>query len=91
MPNKKDEMTEDDRIIIEDAIYDAHQATDRYLESGRDLHEKLLEITVDDALAALQMYADLLKDDPLAYNYKIHMLIPTTLREMLKDHDNQVR
>jgi len=88
---RKDELSEDDRAIIEDAIYDAHQATDRYLESGRDLHEKLLEVTVEDALAALQMYSELLKDDPMADNYKLHMLIPTTLHEMLKEHDKKIR
>lgn len=79
------ELNDEDREIIEDAVMDASLSAERYLKSGKDLHQKLLEVTVEDALAALSMYSEALKDDPKREAYKIHMLVPVQILEMLKD------
>ena len=78
-------LEEDDRLTLEEAILDAHLAAERYLSSGRDIHRKILEVTVEDAIAALSMYSELLKDDAKSENYKMHMLIPMQILELLED------
>lgn len=78
-------LEEDDRTTLEEAILDAHLAAERYLSSGRDIHRKILEVTVEDAIAALSMYSELLKDDPKSENYKMHMLVPMQVLELIED------
>ena len=73
--------------IEEDAIEDATAAAERFLKSQKDLHRKLLEVTVDDALSALSLYKDYLKDDPKKETYKIHMLVPVQVLQMLKENE----
>lgn len=80
-----DEVSDEDREVIEDSVMDASLAAERYLKSGKDLHRKLLEVTVEDALAALSMYAEALKDDPMKESYKLHLMVPVQILEMLKD------
>lgn len=77
-------LEDDDRLTLEEAILDAHLAAERYLASGRDIHRKILEVTVEDAIAALSMYSELLKDDAKSENYKMHMLIPMQILELLE-------
>ena len=78
-------LEDDDRLTLEECILDAHLAAERYLSSGRDIHRKILEVTVEDAIAALSMYSELLKDDAKSENYKMHMLIPMQILELLED------
>jgi hypothetical protein len=82
-------LEEDDRTTLEEAILDAHLAAERYLSSGRDIHRKILEVTVEDAIAALSMYSELLKDDPKSENYKMHMLVPMQVLELIEDDKNE--
>ncbi len=49
------DFSEEDRVSLEDAIEDATAAAERFLKSQKDLHRKLLEVTVDDALSALSL------------------------------------
>lgn len=78
-------LESDDRETLEEAILDAHMACEKYLASGREIHRKILEVTVEDAIAALSMYAEFLKDDPKSENYKMHMLVPMQTLELLDD------
>ena len=82
-------IEDEDRQSLEDAIEDASVAAERYLTSEKDLHKKLLEVTVDDALQALSTYKDLLGDDPKKETYKIHLLVPVQIVEMLKEHESR--
>ena len=81
------DFSEEDRVSLEDAIEDATAAAERFLKSQKDLHRKLLEVTVDDALSALSLYKDYLKDDPKKETYKIHMLVPVQVLQMLKENE----
>jgi len=85
----QDNLNDDDRTSLEDAIEDATAAAERFLKSQKDLHRKLLEVTVDDALSALSLYRDSLKDDPKKETYKIHMLVPVQILEMIKENESE--
>ena len=43
----------------------------------------------DDALSALSLYKDYLKDDPKKETYKIHMLVPVQVLQMLKENESE--
>ena len=57
-------LTVDERISLEDSIMDAHMAADKFLTSGREVHVRLLELSVSDALEYIQKYKNKLTDDP---------------------------
>lgn len=87
---KKDNITHEERMNLEDAIMDAHMAADKLLslkkdDQKADLKIKLLELTVSDALEYIQNLSSKLRDDPKTENYKLHMLIPLQLTLMLKE------
>lgn len=77
-------LTQDERISIEDAIFDAHFSAQKYLETGKDLHEKLLEVSVKDALELLQEFSEKLKGDSKAEVYKLHIFVPVHLYKMVE-------
>lgn len=82
---KDNSLTPEERINLEDAIMDAHMAADKLLGSGKEVHHKLLELTVADALEYVEKLSSKLRDDPKAENYKLHLLIPLQLNLMLRE------
>lgn len=87
MSRSKDEdkvLTTDEREQLEDSIMDAHLAADKYLESGKEVHRKLLEVSVTDALEYIELLSAKLKEDPKKDNYKLHLMVPLQLVIMLE-------
>lgn len=76
-----------EREILEGSIYDAHFAAAKFVESGKDIHKKLLEISVKDALENLEAVKEAVKEDQMVGNYKIHLLVPLQLLELLKQRE----
>ena len=69
---------------LESSIFDAHFAANKFIESGKDIHKKLLEISVNEAIQTLEAVKDEIKDDDMVGNYKIHLLVPLQLYEVIK-------
>lgn len=86
---KDNNLTSEERILIEDSIMDAHMAADKLLSSGKEVHHKMLNLTVTDAIDYIQKYKDKLKEDPKVENYKLHMLVPLQLHLMLQEKKNE--
>tara|TARA_R110002153_G_scaffold29711_13_gene91212 strand:+ start:27379 stop:27660 length:282 start_codon:yes stop_codon:yes gene_type:complete len=87
---QKDSLTSDERLSLEESIMDAHMAADKLLSSGKEVHHRLLDLTVKDALEYITKYKKKLKNDKKAENYKLHMLVPLQLHLMLdQDKDNK--
>ena len=82
-------MTDEDRISLEDAIFDAHFSAQKYVEDQKDLYHKLLEVSVSDALDLLERFSLKLKDDPKTEAYKLHMFVPLHLLKLLEVRKNQ--
>lgn len=77
-------LDKDDREQIEESIFDAHYAAQKYIESGKSVHQKMLEVSVQDALDLLELLSDKVKDDEMSDNYKLHLLIPLQLVKLLE-------
>jgi len=86
----KDSLTVEERVSLEESIMDAHMAADKVLTSGKEVHHRLLDLTVKDALEYITKYKNKLKDDKKAENYKLHMLVPLQLHLML-DQDRDMK
>ena len=80
-------LEKNERDALEGSIYDAHFAASKYIESGKDIHKKLLEISVNEAIETLEKLKDSVKKDDMVGNYKIHLLVPMQLLELLKMRD----
>ena len=77
-------LKKEQRDGLESSIYDAHFAASKFIESGKDIHKKLLEISVNEAIQTLEAVKDEIKDDDMVGNYKIHLLVPLQLYEVIK-------
>lgn len=86
---KDNNLSTEERIVLEDSIMDAHMAADKLLTSGKEVHHKMLNLTVTDAIEYINKYKDKLVEDPKAENYKLHMLVPLQLHLMLQEEKNE--
>jgi len=76
-------LDKNEREVLEGSIYDAHFAAAKYIESGKDIHKKLLEISVKEAIENLELLKEEIKKDDMVGNYKIHLLVPLQLLELI--------
>jgi len=77
-------LSKKDRETLEGSIYDAHFAAEKYLESGKDIHKKLLVMSVQEAIENLQILKDEIKKDEMVGNYKLHLFVPVQIVELLR-------
>lgn len=77
-------LNKQEREVLEGSIYDAHFAAAKYIESGKDIHKKLLEISVNEAIENLENLKEAVKEDQMVGNYKIHLFVPLQLLELIK-------
>lgn len=84
------ELDKKEREELEGSIYDAHFAASKFIESGKDIHKKLLEISVNEAIENLEILKDKIKEDDMVGNYKIHLLVPLQLLKLINIRENNV-
>ena len=72
------------RESLEASIFDAHFAAEKFLETEKDIHKKLLVMSVHEALENLQTLKEEIKKDDMVGNYKLHLLVPVQLVELLR-------
>lgn len=82
-------LNSDEKESLENSIYDAHFASQKYIETGKDIHFKLLEVSVNEAISNLQILKEGIKDDPMVGNYKIHLLVPLQLLRLAQSRDKK--
>ena len=82
-------LNNEEKESLENSIYDAHFASQKYIETGKDIHFKLLEVSVNEAISNLQILKDGIKDDPMVGNYKIHLLVPLQLLRLAQSRDKK--
>ena len=76
-------LTEEDRTKIEDTIMDLHFTVNKYLETSKDVHRKLMEVNIQEAIELLESIKKDIVDDPKVYDYKMHLLLPFQVYELL--------
>lgn len=76
-------LSDKNRERIEDTIMDLHFTSDKYVQTGKETHKKLLEINVQEAIEILKDLQDELQDDEKKYDYKMHMLLPFQIYELI--------
>jgi len=82
-------LTEKNRERMEDTIMDLHFTSTKYVETGKDTHKKLLEINVQEAIEILKELQDELQDDEKKYDYKLHLLLPFQIYELICIREEQ--
>ena len=78
-------LTEEQRIKIEDTIMDLHFTSQKYLDTEKDIHKKLLEVNIEEAISLLEDFKDDLSNDEKMHDYKLHMLLPLQLYELVRN------
>lgn len=76
-------LSKEQREEVEDAIFDAHFSAQKYLENERDLHEKLMEVSVSDALELISSLKEEISNDPKLETYKLHLFVPLQLKKLV--------
>ena len=77
-------ISDDDREGIEEAIFAAHMAADQVINTNRVMYEKILDISVSEALYILKSFKEELQDDEKFENYKLHLFVPLQLHKLIE-------
>ncbi len=77
-------LSDEQRERIEDSIMDLHFTSSKYVEGQKDIHKKLLEVNIHEVIEILEDLRDDLIDDVKRYDYKLHMLLPMQIYELMK-------
>ena len=84
MDTMANKIAEDDREAIEEAIFSAHMAADQVLNTDRVMYEKILDISVAEALHILYSFKEELQNDEKYESYKLHLLVPLQLQKLIE-------
>ena len=76
-------LNDEQRMKLEDTIMDLHFTSQKYIESQKDIHKKLLEVNIQEAIEILQDVKDDIQDDVKKYDYKLHMFLPMQIYELV--------
>lgn len=76
-------LSDKNRDRIEDTIMDLHFTSTKYVETGKETHKKLLEINIQEAIEILKELQDEMEDDEKKYDYKMHLLLPFQIYELI--------
>ena len=82
-------LNDDQREKIEDTIMDLHFTSQKFIESSKDIHRKLLEVNIQEAIELLKDVSDEMRDDPKRYDYKMHLLLPFQIYELIQIREKQ--
>ena len=77
-------LNEKQRTAIEDTIVDLHFTAGKYIETQKDVHKKLMEVNIQEAMELLEALKDELKDDERLYDYKMHFFLPLQIYNLIK-------
>lgn len=84
-----DELTTKERELIEDVIVDIHFAAQKYVDNEKEVHKKLLELSIQDAIEVFTTLKEKIKKDEMKSDYFIHLLVPFQIYELIKMRDEQ--
>lgn len=76
-------LTDEQREKVEDTIMDLHFTSQKVIESGKEIHRKLLEVNIQEAIEILKSVSNEIRDDEKRYDYKMHLLLPFQLYELM--------
>jgi len=78
-------MDNQDKMLAEDIIADMQECTSKYLSTKKEIHAKMLEISVNEGL---EMFESLMEsfdedDEDIKEIYRLNMLVPIQLSELI--------
>ena len=82
-------LSDKQREQVEDTIEDLHFTSTKYLETDRDIHRKLLEVNIQEAIQVLKDVSDEIRDDPKRFDYKMHLLLPFQIYELMQMREKE--
>lgn len=77
-------LNDDQREHLEDVIVDLHITSTKFVKSGKEIHKKMLEVNVIEAIEILHSIKNDIKDDLKVHDYKMHLLIPFQIYELIQ-------
>lgn len=77
-------LDDTDRQMIEDCIYECQLSVDRYLASQKATHAKILRYNIEQCMEILEEYKEDLRDDTESDKYRLHLLVPFQVNELIK-------
>jgi hypothetical protein len=77
-------LSDKQRQAVEDSIMDLHFTAGKFVETSKDVHRKLLEVNVQEAMELLEVLKEEIRDDERLYDYKMHFFLPLQIYHLLK-------
>lgn len=73
--------------LVEDIIDDVQECAHKYLETTKDIHKKMLEVSVNEGIELLESIRenfDTIENEEQLEIYRLNLLVPIQLVELLK-------
>lgn len=80
-------LNDEQREKLEDTIMHLQMASSKIIDSGKDVHRKVFEVEIEEAIELITLLKDDLKDDEKLSDYKLYLLIPFQMHELLKERE----
>ena len=78
-------LSQEEKDIIEDVIDEVQFCTEKYLETEKDIHLKMFEVSINEALEYFEDVKESFKDDEdLIMKYRLHMFAPVQLLKLIE-------
>ena len=77
-------LDDTERLLVEDCIYECQISADKYLQTGKQTHANMLKYNIEQCLELFEEYKLSLQEDEEKDKYKLHLLVPLQLNELLK-------
>lgn len=77
-------LSDKQRELVEDCIMDLHFTSQKCIENEKEMHRKLFELNIEDAVELLGEIAEDMQDDEKVHDYKIHLFLPFQVYELLQ-------
>jgi hypothetical protein len=84
-------LSQADRNVIEDVIDEVQFCAQKYLDTGKDIHRKMFEVSLSEGIDYFTSIATRIDDDDAEQllKYRLHMFVPMQLSKLLELKDEE--
>lgn len=77
-------LTQEEKDIIEDVIDEVQFCTGKYLETEKDIHLKMFEVSINEAIEYFESIKEnFVGEEEILMKYRLHMFAPVQLMNLI--------
>ena len=82
------ELPPDEQFFFEELISEAQYAASKYINEGRAIDKKVLDICLMEAKEFIDEHKYKIRDAGLMKKYRMNLLVPLQIRKIIEEREN---